>query len=126
LICLEVIDKLAVPVGVVALSRSVTIGKTRHIAVFIVRHRGGWRHSGSCRTSRLATACAASFVTLPTLALVSEGCGHHIQSLLLFRRILPFIAAIPLASVLDGGSLQRFAGVVVGGHIVACNGDHGI
>jgi hypothetical protein len=42
LIRLEVIDKLAVPVGVVALSQSVTMGKTWHIVVFIVRHGGGW------------------------------------------------------------------------------------
>jgi hypothetical protein len=27
---------------------------------------------------------------------------------------------------LDGGSLQRFAGVVVGGRVVTCDGDHGI
>jgi hypothetical protein len=27
---------------------------------------------------------------------------------------------------LDGGSLQRFVGVIISGHIVACNGDHGI
>jgi hypothetical protein len=60
------------------------------------------------------------------LALVSEGCGHHIRSLLLFWRILPFVAAIPLFSFLDGGSHQRFAGVVIGGRVVACNGDHGI
>jgi hypothetical protein len=38
LIRLEVVDKLAVPVGVVALSRSVTMGETWHIAVFVVRH----------------------------------------------------------------------------------------
>jgi hypothetical protein len=126
LICLEVIDKLAVPVGVVALSRSVTMGETWHIAVFVVRHGGGWRRSGSCRTSRLATATAASPAALAALALVSKGCGHHFRSLLLFWRIPPFVAAIPLSSVLDGGSLQRFAGVVVGSRVVACNGDHGI
>jgi len=28
--------------------------------------------------------------------------------------------------VLDGESLQRFTGVVGGGRVVACNGDHGI
>jgi hypothetical protein len=60
------------------------------------------------------------------LPLVSEGCGHHVRSLLLFWQILPFVAAIPLSSVLDGGSLQRFVGVVGGGRVVACNGDHGI
>jgi hypothetical protein len=46
--------------------------------------------------------------------------------LLLFWQILLFVAIIPLSSVLDGESLQRFAGVVIGGRIVACNGDHGI
>jgi hypothetical protein len=45
---------------------------------------------------------------------------------LLFWRILPFIAIVPLSSILDGGSLQGFVGVVVGGRIVACDGDHGI
>jgi hypothetical protein len=60
------------------------------------------------------------------LTLISEGCGHHIRSWLLFWRILPFVAVVPLSSVLDGGSLQRFAGVIVGGRVVACDGDHGI
>jgi hypothetical protein len=46
--------------------------------------------------------------------------------LLLFWRILPFVAAVPLSGVLDGESLQRFAGIVGGGCVVACNGDHGI
>jgi hypothetical protein len=64
--------------------------------------------------------------TLAALTLVSEGCGHHIRSLLLFWRILPFIAVVPLSSVLDGGSLQRFASVIIGGRIVGSNGDHGI
>jgi hypothetical protein len=60
------------------------------------------------------------------LAPVSEGCGHHIRSLLFFWRIFPFVAAIPLSSVLDGGSFQRFMGIIIGGRVVACNGDHGI
>jgi hypothetical protein len=68
----------------------------------------------------------ASPAALAALALVSEGCGHHIRSLLFFWRILPFVATVPLSSVLDGESLQRFVGVVVGGRVVACNGDHGI
>jgi hypothetical protein len=126
LIRLEVVDKLAVPVGVIALSRSITMGETWHIAVFVVRHGGGWRRSGSCRTPRLATASTVSPAALAALALVNEGCGHHIRSLLLFWWILSFVAAIPLSSVLDGGSLQRFAGVIVGGRVIACNGDHGI
>jgi hypothetical protein len=63
---------------------------------------------------------------LAALSLLGEDCGHHIQSLLLFWRILPFVATVPLSSVLDGGSLQRFAGVIIGGRVVACNGDHGI
>jgi hypothetical protein len=46
--------------------------------------------------------------------------------LLLFWRILPFVAIVPLSSVLDGGSLQRFAGVIISGRVVACNGDHGV
>jgi hypothetical protein len=58
------------------------------------------------------------------LTLIGEGCGNHIQSLLLFWRILPFIAIVPLSSILDGGSLQGFAGVGGGGRVVACNGDH--
>jgi hypothetical protein len=37
-----------------------------------------------------------------------------------------FVAIVPLSSVLDGGSLQRFAGVIIGGRVVAYNGDHGI
>jgi hypothetical protein len=60
------------------------------------------------------------------LTLIGEGCGHHVRSLLLFWRIFPFIAIVPLSSILDGGSLQGFAGVVVSGHVVAGNGDHGI
>jgi hypothetical protein len=60
------------------------------------------------------------------LTLIGEGCGHHIQSLLLFWRILPFVAIVLLSSILDGGSLQRFAGAIGGGRVVACNGDHGI
>jgi hypothetical protein len=46
--------------------------------------------------------------------------------LLLFWRILSFVAIVPLSSVLDGGSLQGFAGVVIGGPVVACDGDHGV
>jgi hypothetical protein len=46
--------------------------------------------------------------------------------LLLFWRILPFVAIVPLSSILDGGSLQLFAGVIIGGRVVACNGYHGI
>jgi hypothetical protein len=105
LIRLKVVAKLAVLVGMIALSRGVTMGETWHIAVFIVRHEGGWRRSGSCRTPRLATASTASSAVLAALPLISEGCGYHVRSLLLFWRILPFIAAIPLSSVLDGGSL---------------------
>jgi hypothetical protein len=43
LIRLEVIDKFAVPVGVIALSQSVAMGETWHITVFVVGHGGGWR-----------------------------------------------------------------------------------
>jgi hypothetical protein len=60
------------------------------------------------------------------LTLIGEGCGHHIRRLLLFWRILPFIAIVPLSSILDGRSLQGLAGIVIGGRVVACNGDHGI
>jgi hypothetical protein len=102
------------------------MGETWHIAVFVVGHGGRWHRSGSCRAPRLATARTASPAALAALTLVSEGCGHHVQSLLLFWQILSFIAAAPLSSILDGGSLQRFIGVVAGGRIVACNGDHGI
>jgi hypothetical protein len=63
---------------------------------------------------------------LAALSFVGEGCGHHVRSLLLFWRILLFVAIVLLPSVLDGGSLQRFAGVVIGGRIVAYNGNHGI
>jgi hypothetical protein len=63
---------------------------------------------------------------LAALALISEGCGHHIWSLLLFWWILSFVAVIPLSSVLDGGSLQRFVSVIIGGRVVTCDGDHGI
>jgi hypothetical protein len=63
---------------------------------------------------------------LAALTLIGEGCGHHICSLLLFWRILPFIAIVPLSSILDGGSLQGLVGIIVGGRLVACNGDHGI
>jgi hypothetical protein len=102
------------------------MGEPWHIAVFIIGHEGGWRRSGSCRAPRLATASTASSATLAALNLIGEGCGHHIQSLLLFWRILPFIAIVPLSSILYGGSLQGLAGVVVGCRVVACNGDHGI
>jgi hypothetical protein len=74
----------------------------------------------------LATASTASFVTLAALTLIGEGCGHHIRSLLLFWQILPFIVVVSLSSILDGGSLQRFAGIIIGGRVVACNGDHGV
>jgi hypothetical protein len=67
-----------------------------------------------------------SFATLAALTLIGEGCGHHIRSLLLFWWILPFIAVVPLSGILDGGSLQRFAGVVIDGRVVARNGDHRI
>jgi hypothetical protein len=60
------------------------------------------------------------------LTLIGKDCGHHIRSLLLFWRIFPFIAVVPLSSILDGGSLQRFAGIVVGSRVIACNGDHGV
>jgi hypothetical protein len=60
------------------------------------------------------------------LTLIGEGCGHHIQSWLLFWWILPFIAIVSLSSILDGRSLQRFAGIVIGGRVVAYNGDHRI
>jgi hypothetical protein len=63
---------------------------------------------------------------LAALSFVGEGCGHHVRSLLLFWRILPFVAIVLLSSVLDGESLQRFTGVVIGDHVVASNGDHGI
>jgi hypothetical protein len=33
-----------------------------------------------------------------------EGCCHHVRSLLLFWRILPFVVVVPLSSILDGGS----------------------
>jgi hypothetical protein len=93
------------------------MGETWHITVFIVGHRSGWCQSGSCRAPWLATASTASSVALAALTLVSEGCGHHIWSLLLFWRILPFIAVVPLSSILDGRSLQRLAGVIVGGRV---------
>jgi hypothetical protein len=67
-----------------------------------------------------------SSAALAALILIGEGCGHHIRGLLLFWRILPFIAIVPLSSILDGRSLQGFASVVVGGRVVVCNGDHGI
>jgi hypothetical protein len=43
---------------------------------------------------------------LDAMSLVEEGCGHHVRSLLLFWRILSFVAIIPLSIVLDGGSFQ--------------------
>jgi hypothetical protein len=63
---------------------------------------------------------------LAALSFIGEGCGHHIRGSLLFWRILSFVTAVPLSGVLDGGSLQRLAGVVGGGRVVVCNGDHGI
>jgi hypothetical protein len=63
---------------------------------------------------------------LAALSFVKEGCGHHVRGLLLFWRILSLVATVPLFGVLDGGSLQRFAGVIVGSRVVACNGDYGI
>jgi hypothetical protein len=38
-----------------------------------------------------------SLAALATLTLIGEGCGHHIWSLLLFWRILPFIVIVPLS-----------------------------
>jgi hypothetical protein len=46
--------------------------------------------------------------------------------LLLFWQILSFVAIVPLSSVLDGGSLQRFTGIIIGGRVVGCDGDHGV
>jgi hypothetical protein len=91
------------------------MGETWHIAVFVVGHGGGWRRSGSCRAPRLATARTASPAALAALTLGSEGCGHHIRGLLLFWWILSFIVVVPFPSILDGGSLQRFTGVIVDG-----------
>jgi hypothetical protein len=80
----------------------------------------------SSRAPRLATASTASSAALAALTLIGEGCGNHIQNLLLFWRILPFIAIVPLSGILDSESLQGFAGVVIGGRVVACNGDHAV
>jgi hypothetical protein len=102
------------------------MGEAWHIAVFIVGHGGGWCQSGSSRAPQLTTASTASSATLAALTFIGKGCGHHIWSLLLFWRILSFIAIVSLSSILDGGSLQGFAGVIIGGHVVACNGDHRI
>jgi hypothetical protein len=95
------------------------MGKAWHITVLIVGHRGGQHRSGSCRAPWLATASTASLAALATLTLIGEGCGHHIWSLLLFWRILPFIAIVLLSSILGGGSLQGFVGIVIGGRVVA-------
>jgi hypothetical protein len=63
---------------------------------------------------------------LAALSFVGEGCGYHVRSLLFFWQIFPFVATVPLSSILDGRSLQRFTGVVGGSRVVACNGDYGI
>jgi hypothetical protein len=82
------------------------MGEAWHVTVLIIGHRGRQRHSGSCEAPRLAAARTASLAALAALSFVREGCCHHIWSLLLFWRILLFIAVVPLSSVLDGGSLQ--------------------
>jgi hypothetical protein len=102
------------------------MGEAWHVTLLIVGHGGSWHRSGSWGAPWLAAARTASPTALAALSFVKEGCGHHIQSLLLFWRILPFVAIVSLSSVLDGGSFQQFVGVVIGGRIVACNGDHGI
>jgi hypothetical protein len=102
------------------------MGEAQHVAVFIIGHRCGWRRSGSWGASRLAAAGTSSPAALAALSFIGEGCGYHIRGLLLFWWILSFVTAVLLSGVLDGRSLQRFAGVIIGGCVVACNGDHGI
>jgi hypothetical protein len=94
------------------------MGEAWYVVVFIVRHRCSRHRSGSWGASQLAAAGSSSQTALAALSFVGEGCGHHIRSLLLFWRILPFVAIVPLSSVLDGGSLQRFMGVVISGRVV--------
>jgi hypothetical protein len=61
----------------------------------------------SCGAPRLATTGTASPAVLAALTSVEEGFCHHVQGLLLFWQILPFVVAVvvPLSSILDGGSL---------------------
>jgi hypothetical protein len=73
LVRLDVIDKLAVPVGVIALSRGILTGEARHVAVLIVGYGSSRRCSGSCRAPRLAATGATSPAALSTLALLGEG-----------------------------------------------------
>jgi hypothetical protein len=53
LVLLDVIDKLAVPIGVIALFRGIPMGEARHAAVLVVGYGSSRRHSGSCRALRL-------------------------------------------------------------------------
>jgi hypothetical protein len=105
LVCLDVIDKPAVLVGVIALSRGIPMGEAQHIAVLIVGHERSRHRSGSCGAPRLTAVGNVSPSLLSTLALLGEGCCHHIRSVLFFGRTLPFVT-IPLSSILDGGCLQ--------------------
>jgi hypothetical protein len=82
------------------------MGEAWHVAVLIVGHGGSRRRSGSWGAPWLAAAGTASPTALAALSFVGEGCGYHIRSLLLFWRVLLFVAIVPLSSVLDGGSLQ--------------------
>jgi hypothetical protein len=73
LVCLDVIDKLAVIVGVIALARGIPMGEARHVTVLIVGYGSSRRRSGSYRAPRLATTGAASPTVLSTLAILGEG-----------------------------------------------------
>jgi hypothetical protein len=60
LVRIDVIDKLTVPVGVIALSRGIPMGEARHVAVLIIGYGSSRRHSGSCRAPWLTTTVATS------------------------------------------------------------------
>jgi hypothetical protein len=107
LVHLEVVDKFAVLVGMVAFSRYVLMGKAWHIMVFIVGHGRSWRDSGSCRAPLLAATTTVSSAALSTLTFFREACCHNIWGVLLLRRAIYFvIVVIPLSTILDVGCLQ--------------------
>jgi hypothetical protein len=105
LVRLEVVEKLAVLVGVVALPCCVPVGKAWHVAVLIIGYGGSRCGGRSCGTPLLATA-ATSTAVLSALTFFGKGCCHHVRCVLFLRWALPFVVVVPLSSILDGGCLQ--------------------
>jgi hypothetical protein len=73
LVRLDVIDKLTVPVSVIALSRGIPMAEARHVTVLIIGYERSRRRSESYRAPRLAATGVASPTMLSALAFLGEG-----------------------------------------------------